>query len=337
MYAKLTYLLTCIAFLVSSCATDDMIPPKGAEMLFTVSDLSRGSVTSSIDHFVVYGDVKPATSESSAPVALFSNTKVEYVDGSWQYDGTQYWMPGCEHSFVAVYPQSVFGAGNTPHYSNSLLSFEYAIPAPDGILSSNSDVADILVATHRRYYEGGNESADRISLSFSHILSLINIAPAFIDNGMSSDDYILVHQLELTGIKTKAKFNIRPAARLTGSQTDDMSVDVSALDEGNLAIAFRRPVKIGNYAENVSLFADDDALIMLPQDMAADSNATLRLTYTTNEDQSKQTVSIPLSDQKWVSGNRYLYKFTIERTGVIFGNCEINPWNVVTGEEITVD
>lgn len=38
-----------------------------------------------------------------------------------------------------------------------------------------------------------------------------------------------------------------------------------------------------------------------------------------------------------ITGEEYTYKFTIERFGVILDSCEINPWNVITGDEITVD
>lgn len=338
MYAKLTYILTCIVFLVSSCTTDDMIPSKGAEMSFAVSTLSRGSVSSTIDHFVVYGDAKPTASPASTPVAIFNNTKVVSQNGGWQYDGTQYWIPEYEHSFVAVTPESIFGAGNTPLYSNSQLSFDYAIPAPGGILSDTGDVADIMIATHRRQYQQGTAAADNpITLSFGHIMSLINIAPAFSDSGISEDGYILVHQLEFSGIKTKARFDLRPAPMLTGSQTDDMSVEIAAREEGNLAIPFTRPVKIGNNAKNVNLFADNDAIIMLPQDLPADSQANITMTYTISGEPAIKTVTLPLNSQKWESGNRYEYKFTIERTGLKLGNCEIRPWNVIEGEEINVD
>lgn len=342
--AKLTYLyfLSFVVCLLSSCTSDtpDVDPGKGAEMYFDVSDQTRAAVTTSIDEFVVYGDIKSPTNETSNSVVMFNKTKVEYKNGSWSYDDTQYWIPNYEHSFVAIHPGVIFENGNAPKYLNSELSFEYSIPAAGGILSSTSDVADILVATHRRLYKKVGSVSDlenKVTLKFGHVMSLINIAPALNDNGMSRDGYIQFHKLELSGVKSKAQFNIAPAQRQSNSQTDDMTIDVNGQEEGNLTIVLKTPVKVGNDTKNVRLFADNDAIIMLPQAFAADSESVITLYYTTNDDTSMNEVSLPLKNLKWESGKSYMYKFTLERSGLVIDSCEINPWNVVKGEDITVD
>lgn len=343
MYPKLTYILISIALLVSSCSSDtidDISLPRGGELSFNVSALTRGSVTTSMSQFTVYGDIKPQSSGISIPVILFNKTNVEYKNGSWSYDGTQYWIPKYEHSFVAVSPGAVLETGNAPRYLNSELSFEYSIPAPGGILSGTGDVTDILVATHRRLYKNtGTESSadDLITLKFSHLLSLINFAPALYDNRMERDGYIKIHMIELSGIKTRARFSILPAPMLSGNNTDDMTVDINALAEGNVAIEFSTPVEIKNDMNNVSLFASDNAIIMVPQVFTVDSDARITFSYTINGDSAMKQVSLNLNNLRWESGNSYLYRFTIERTGIKFDNCEITPWNIIKGEEITVD
>lgn len=343
MYLKLTYLLPAIVLLASSCnsdATDDINPSERAELSFNVSTLSRGSVTTSISQFLVYGDTKPLSPENSTPIIVFNKTNVEYKNDSWWYDGTQYWIPNYEHSFVAVCPGAIFENDNEPRYLNSELAFEYSMPVSNGILSSNDDVADILIATHRRLYQNAGSGAalnNQVTLKFRHLLSLINLAPAFHDNNLNSDDYILIHKLELSGVKTKAQFNILPAPRLSNNQTDDMTVDVAPQDEADITIEFSSPVKIENNATNVSLFANDDALIMMPQEFAADSDAEITLFYTITGDDTLRQGSISLTNLKWESGKSYFYKFTIERIGLRFDSCEINPWNVIQGEDISVD
>lgn len=335
MYPKLIYLLISIILLTSSCNSDpgdDIRYSTGTELTFNVSNPTRSSVTTSIDKFVVYGDMKPAASDgSSSPIVIFDKKNVEYKNGAWYYDGLQYWMPDHEHSFVAVAPESILGSGNNVRYLNSHLSFEYSIP-------TSGNVDDILIATHRRLYGNngyGPSSDSRITLTFSHLLSLINIAPAFSDNSIGSEEYILFHKLEFSGIRNRAKVDILPASRQTGSSTNDMDVDITGQEVGDYTIVFPTPVKVKNNAENVKLFADDDAIIMLPQAFTAD--AELTLSYTINEDNTINYVSIPLKNQKCESGRSYTYKFTIERFGVILDSCEINPWNVITGDEITVD
>lgn len=339
MYPKLTYLLIIISFIASSCNSDpndDIIKSKGTELSFivsNVSDGSRASVTTSIDEFVVYGDVKTQSSGTSAPVVMFNKTKVKYVNNIWSYDDIQYWIPNCEHSFVAISPGAILDTDNAPSYLNSKLSFEYSIPA-------SGNVADILTATHRRLYVNNGSAAtsdNRIIFTFNHLLSLINIAPAFDDSNMKSDEYILFHKLDISGISTKCQVDILPASILSASSTYDMEVDITAQGVGDYSLSFPMPVKVENNAKNVNLFADDDAIIMLPQVFAADSEAEITLYYTINDDTSINEVSLPLKNLKWESGKSYIYRFTIERSGISFDSCEINPWNIIQGEEITVD
>lgn len=343
MYPKLTYILISILFLVASCNSDtpdDMSLPKGGELSFKTAALTRGSVATSMNQFFVYGDTKPLTSEDSKPIVIFHKTNVEYKNDKWSYEGTQYWIPNYEHSFVAICPGDIFETGNEPQYLNSQLSFEYSIPVQNGILSSTGDVADILISTHRRFYPIVGSVSDldnQITMKFSHLLSLINLAPAYYDNKLSSDSYIMIHKLELSGVKTKSQFNIKPAPRLSDNQTDDMIIDENPQVESNISIQLPSPVKIENNAENVSIFAADDALIMLPQTFTADSDAKITLSYTENGESTMRQVSLHLNKLKWERGTSYSYKFTIEKTGVQFETCEINPWNVINNDEITVD
>lgn len=340
---KLSYILITIALLVSSCNTDSGDDPsssKGGELQFNVAGVSRADESVPFTRFVVYGDIKPLTSEASNTIILFDKTNVDYTNGSWGYEGTQYWIPKHEHSFIAVAPESLLEPDNSPRYQNSQLSFEYALPLTDGNLSNTGDVPDILAATHRRYYEdtaADKAMEDKITFTFSHLMTRINIAPAFSDNNLAEDAYVTLYDIELSGVTTKAGFEILPAARLSNSQTNDMVVDMTAKETGKFGIKFSTPVKIENNATNVSLFADDEAIITFPQDFQADSDAKITVTYAISDDGVIKQGSLPLNGQKWLSGNSYGYKFTIERTGLFLDKCEINPWNEIKGEEITVD
>lgn len=339
MYPKWTYLLISIPVLASSCSSDtidDTGLTRGAELSFKVSNisnLSRGSVANSISRFVVYGDVKSTEEESASPVLLFNKTNVEYKNDNWTYDGIQYWIPNHEHSFVAVSPVKLMESATNLQYLNSKLSFDYTVP-------SQSEVADILIATHRRLYinnESASTSENSITFSFSHLLSLINFAPSFSDNKLSHDAYIMFHKLEFSGLTTKAHFDILPASRVSGNLTYDMEVDITGSENGDYSIDFTNPVRIENNAQNHKLFADDDAIILLPQAFAIDSEASITLSYTVNDDKTMNYVNIPLKELKWESGRSYTYNFSIERSGVVLGTCEINPWNVIPGEEIVVE
>lgn len=335
LYAKLAYLLACIACLASSCTsdtTDEALLSKGAGMTFSVSDLTRASVATDIKKFAIYGDMKFA---SKSPSVLFNKTEVVYTNGEWSYDGVQYWYNHHEHSFVAISPVSVLEAEGAPTYADSKLSFSYAIPAPGGILSRNEDVADILVSTHRRHYESEQTSDPTVSFTFGHVLSLINFAPAFSDDSMGDDAYIMISELRFSGITTKAKFDILPAELQSNNQTDDRNIGITGQETGDLTIRLTTPVKIGNNAQFVNLFPANDAIIMLPQILNADASVTISFTIS-GEEKPMQAV-LPLTNLKWESGSSQTYKFTIERTGAKFVGAEINPWNEIKGEDNVVD
>lgn len=338
--AKLTYLfiLSAVACLLSSCTSDapDSDFGKKAEISFAVSDRTR-AVTTDITEFAVYGDMKLAANNTATPTVIFNKTKVEYTGTRWYYPNVQYWFPQHEHSFVAVSPSLVLEADPDIQYLNSKLSFSYGFPtSANGAFLNPDIVPDIVVATHRRLYNPTDINLSTV-FGFSHIMSLVNFAPALDDNGMDKDDYILFHKMELSGVNTKARFDILPAPRLSGNQTDDMMVDVTGQETGNLAIWFKTPVMVKNDVTNVSLFADNDALIMLPQTFEVNSESEIILYYTKNNETAMNQVNIPLKGMKWESGKSHIYRFTIERTCVKFGNCEINPWNLIPGDKITVD
>lgn len=334
MYAKLTYICTlfCAACLAHSCSSDNDTPPmgKGDAMTFAVSDVSRASETPAFTIFAIYGDMKFPVDNTTVPTVVFNKTEVEYKDDSWSYEGTQYWFPQHEHSFVAVNPLSVLEPGNAPLYSNSQLSFTYTLPVSSDNRIIREDVTDILVATHRRLY-GPEDKAGTTVLRFGHIMSQINFAPALDDNNMTGDEFIEIHKLEFTGFKTGATFNIVPSQRQTNSLTDDRLITVTGLTApGNLSVEFEAPVQILNNHNNVTLFGDNDALIMLPQSFTADGDAEITLSYTTSFDPSTlQQLTIPFLNKDWEPGRSYTYKFTVNRRGLISESTEITEWEMV--------
>lgn len=335
MNNKLTYTaLLIFAFcLISSCSSDSPEQNesgKGAEVKFDVSDLTRANNATAFNKFVVYGDMKYPVESGTVPTVLFNKTEVEYVNGGWRYDGVQYWFHSHEHSFVAVTPLSIVAEANSPRYSNSHLSFNYAIPTAAGnVLASRGDVTDIIAAAHRRLYSD-RDTNGTTTFRFMHIMSLINIAPALDDNLMSENDYITIHQMALSGFSTSASFNVVPAERLSGSQTDDIVIDVSSHSgKASLTVDFDPGKRIKNNKTHVSLFEGGDAIIMIPQAFNAASDATLKFTYTASDDPTIKELSIPLGGQRWDFGKSYVYRFTINRKGAFFQNTEISDWDVV--------
>lgn len=317
-------------WLLPSCTSDVLDGEnitRGSEVQFAVSELSRATITTSIDEFAVYGDKKSLVDNNTAPMVLFDKTKVERKNNSWRYDGIQYWYPKHEHSFVAIHPLSVLESGNNPQYVASKLSFTYAIPNK---VSDRNAIPDILAATHCRVYELDDPN-NTTTFQFSHIMSLINLAPMLSDDSMGEDSYMEFHQVVLSGLKAQATFNITPAPRQTNLQTGDRVVEVTGQNgESELTINIDTPKRIYNNKKDVTLFDDDDAIIMLPQTFDAASKAQILLTYSINGNAEKKQVTIPLAESgSWESGKSYSYRFTISRTGVKVEATTITNWDVL--------
>ncbi|MDE6754924.1 MAG: fimbrillin family protein, partial [Muribaculaceae bacterium] len=204
-----TMLIICCMLCFTSCSSGSVYEPeveRGVEMSFDVAPETR-AMTTVINEFSVYGDMKLQTVDTD-PFVIFNKTSVVNRDGVWYYDGSQYWYPQHEHSFVAVSPSSALESEATPQYYGSGLSFVYTMPTYSGKemqdTQDKSDLIDVLAATHRRLYNEGDK-VGAISLRFSHLLSMVNFAPKFDDKTLNTDDYIQFHKLEISGLKKKAK------------------------------------------------------------------------------------------------------------------------------------
>ncbi len=337
MAYKLTYLSILILFasIVSSCSTDESRVGElvqGSRMTFEVAGDTRASVTSTSDinaegsRFVIFGDIKFPENSDRNQMVLFNKAEIAYRNGVWSYEGIQYWINDGEHSFVAIHPVTVTEPDNFD-YSNSQVSFTYAIPSTNDGKVSKGNINDILAATHRRLYHS-DDPASPVSFKFGHLLSLINLSAAFDDNIMDEKAYIEFHTLELSGFNTKATFSLFPSSLLSNRQTDDRDITVTAQSgAGNMTVEFGTPVKIMNDRAYVKLFADNDALVMLPQTFSADSEAKLTLTYTINDDPTRKKVTMPLNSIVWAIGKSYNYRLTLNRTGLVVANTAITDWD----------
>lgn len=343
MYPKLKYLYflpVSVAGLLSSCASevlDSEDVDKGTVLTFTTTYQPTRAITTSIDEFVVYGDKKFNVGGNNNLMPVFDKTLVSFNGGKWTYNGVQYWYPNHEHSFVAVSPVSIVDPAASPRYSNSGLSFTYTVPTIGGNLVNKNDINDIFVATHRRLYIDTVKSGSDVTLKFQHILSLVNIALALNDSLMKKDEFVLIDKLEMSEIRSKADFTILPDAIVTDDQTDNSVVEVTGhAGDIKLTIEFAEAKKLVNDGKHVSLFDPGDAIIMLPQTFAADSNSKIVFSYTVNGDTDAQKrISLSLKDLKWEWGKSYIYQgtFAIDKTQVQLETMGITPWIPTQGPD----
>ncbi|MDE6310990.1 MAG: fimbrillin family protein [Muribaculaceae bacterium] len=302
---------------------------RGVEMSFDVASESRATTTA-INEFSVYGDMK-SQAGINAPIVIFNKTSVVNRDGVWCYDGTQYWFPKHEHSFVAVSPSSALEPEASPQYHDTKLTFDYSMPTFSGKemqeTQDRSNILDIVAATHRRLYNEG-DYVNTIFLRFGHLLSMINFAPKLDDKSIKSDDYIQFHKIEISGLKTKVKITVAPAPRTGSSQTDDRMIEFTGYEgDDNLTITFNGTKTVHNN-EQIKLFANEDALLLLPQLFEDSSEAIVRFTYSFKDDpENLLQGSFSLIGQEWKPGTAYIYNFTVDKLGLNLGTATIKPWD----------
>lgn len=333
-----------VGLFITSCSSEEPLA-SGREMKFEMAHDTRAAITSSniTDYsFALFGDMTPfpGSDEVTQKTVLFDNANVSHNGSAWIPSSTQYWMHNHDHSFVAILPSEVISAPEADYsYSDSKLSFAYTLPA-DHTLTH-----DILTATHRRKYvdqreidEEGNvtgTTADVVYLRFSHLLSLINVAPAFSDNIMAPTDFIEFHKVVLSGFKSKAVFSITPSPLQIADETDDRVFDVDGHEgTGEITINFSEPKRIFNDGKFVRLLDDTEAFMMLPQIFAADSDAKIMFTYSLGEDPTEKQATLSLKGQQWLSGKNYVYNFTIDRIGPHFNNATITDWDILNVGDI---
>lgn len=319
--------MTC----ATSCKSDSEPELESAEQLTfeVVGVASRASVSNNSNltrqSFSLFGDMIRTGEYYPGLKVIFNGDKVSYNNNKWDYGAPLYWLMGQVHSFVAMHPsvETISGLSDLT-YSDSKVSFTYTIPVTDGKIDYHA-VSDILIATHRRKYN--YDTAGAVNLGFRHNLARINIAPALDEVLMyedetdkqnhpeNMDEYILFHKIEIFGLRTKASFSFTPVSIQTG-QTDKRDVTYEVYDNSvaDAVLTFSKPKKVTNNKTNFNICDDDDAMLVLPQDI--DKDARVILYYTVNDDNPMRTITFSFSDlpiDTWETGKSYTYMFTIAK------------------------
>ena len=336
---------TCAFYACTSDSPDLASPEDYQEMKFVASEVSR-SVVSGINYegssFAIFGDMKYS---GDSPAEIFNNVEVKYDGSTWNYAGTQYWLPRHEYSFVALYPYQSEPVSSEPVYddivyNNSKLSFKYSLPLSDDQsadenkkVTEPSKLADILVANHRRMYaEDASKLTAPVSLNFFHILSRID----FRLKNDNFSDALRVTKIELEGVDRTGDFSITPASLPSGAQTqtNDYNCDwTDVSDRGTLTANIDAYVPRNG---DVSLFADDEALLMIPQ--PDNKDVIVNITYTIindGKDDKEATLTVPTPIGGWKMGYIYTYAIKVERKTISF-TVDVADWKDGIEKDIMV-
>ena len=328
------------------------------EIMFDVDGSTRATVTSSIKsgNFLVFGEFNTTNSNGvlingeyfKGIKTIFNGNKVSSPNWACT-ENPQYWLVGQEYSFVAVHPYPA--TTDLKYYTfsepDSKVTFNYTLP------QDLSMMADIVVAADRRkFLLDSNGNASKVKLTFGHILSQIDIQVAIDENQMyedetdkatypfNQDEFIRFHKIDFVGIKDSATFTFAPEGMPGDAATNQCDVtETIAEDVKNAEYSMALSKETGNTAKkdditnnrvSKSIIPSGQALLMLPQSFATDSEAKMVLSYSINGDSNRlKQIELPLHGFSWEKGKKYNYRFTISDVyhGQIKGdklNIEIN-------------
>ena len=342
----LTYCTFALAPLMMSCSSEDSGPEYAGseELVFVTAKQSRAAETTTANltakPFALYGDLSLADGDGN-PTVLMNGSQATYntSEKKWNYGSTLYWFSSHIHSFVALHPIEAINSTRTVtdvNYGDGRLSFNYTHP------SDYKKASDLLVATHRRQYvQELGKRAEPVSLTFNHILSVLDIRVKYFEElaYSNSNNRIEVTEIVLEGINVSGSYNVRP---------DDLS-DTDArigtdahgasgwtnLASGKRSFQGTPDQHLNGYYDSQynafkSVFKNNDAIIVLPK---ASGNVTLSMTFklfVNNTYAADHTLSTVLENAEWKAGQKITYDLQVSVGEILQGGCTIEDWNTVS-------
>lgn len=326
---KLNIFLAISVFLLAfaSCSQQDgpNVPEEtGTPMRFRARTDSESRAVTTNENirekpFVVWGSFVH-TGETSPVTNVFNATPVSFnsTTNSWEYDDTQYWLPGFTYNFAAIHPAE--DKNLTADFSDGGFSFDYSI--------SSSNRVDLLGAHASRACTGDAMSTQAVAFNFHHLLAQIHfvlkVDPVVTDN-------VIVTEAKVYGINTTATYSRHPTSDDYGWRT-----------AGNITTK-ESPYAVSNGVEvapgkSAHLFPDvnNTPLLVIPQQV--NINARLELSYKIGESGTVKTVTSDISQAaahhngRWQIGRNHTYSLTIGTDDyIIFDVPTVSGWSLQEG------
>ena len=188
---KVIFALAAVVALAACSQEDVIVADKGAAIGFdTFVENSTRSVydpsytnAELFANFGVFGTVEGAE--------LFKNKTVKGsgINGTWTYEGTQYWIAGAKYNFAAVAPQTL-GEGENKRDVYTDASYAVTSSVVEGktvytgtttLSFANNGKIDLLYAEATAEGEAGsgdaeNPANDKVEFNFRHVLSKVKFS-----------------------------------------------------------------------------------------------------------------------------------------------------------------
>ena len=192
---KKLFTILAVAATLVSCAKEDVVREAAREAIGFDNAFVENSTRSVNDpsfsntylfaNFGVFGTVEGAK--------LFDNTTVSgnALNGTWSYEGTQYWITGAKYNFAAVAPQTVkVNDVDTPVYTNASFATtstgenaEKVYTGTTTLSFENNGTTDLLYAEAKA--TGLVSSNPKVAFTFRHVLSKVKFS---FENGYNASN-----------------------------------------------------------------------------------------------------------------------------------------------------
>ena len=286
---------------IAGCTKTVHTPENGEHSIgFNVQESVKAAVTGANDiaSFEVWGWYGSGTDRDKN---VFNGTLVDKTGSGWSYNNLQYWVPGMNYTFYAVYP---FGKGEC--------SEDGIFTVKDFNCSAFGDNAvDLMTADP---VEGSGDSPQDVLFTFSHELSKLKFSFE------SSQTEVTVTNIKLYGISAGGSLTKTPdnatwsLATAATAENTPYSISQAALNAGN-----------GYIAEPFG------ELLLPPHDALAEARLSFSYYYGSNSSQIK-SADIPLAAgtggiTSWEAGKSYNYTVEIQANRDIKINVTVTDWD----------
>lgn len=287
---------------IAGCTKTVHTPENGEHSIgFNVQESVKAAVTGAADitSFEVWGWYGTGAARDKN---VFDGVEVsKQTTGAWVYSNIQYWVPGMNYTFYAVYP------------------FGYGECAPNGTVTVNDldcsatgeDAVDLMTAEP---VEGSGDSPQNVLFTFSHELSKLKFSFESSQTEVTVT-YIKLYGISAGGSLTKTPGNVATWILATAETAENTpySVEQAALNADNGYIA--EP-----YGE----------LLLPPHAVLTDAKISFSYYYGENNANIKSAdISLATGTgnvTSWEAGKSYGYTVAIPAEGKIKITVTVDPW-----------
>lgn len=172
----------------------------------------------------------------------------------------------------------------------------------------------------------GSKNSPNVNLGFAHkmVKVVLNVRPG---TGMSFDE-IKSAKLSLAGFSHNGTFDVTDGSTTVGAVSEPWTFsDLARVNEEDKILTFSFILFPQKFNDSLDFAANIDK----------EGGQVLALSAKIDFTSANSEKDKDKAQNEWVDGRQYNLSLTLNKTEIVISKCDINPWNVVSGNEIIVD